>query len=734
MLLNTLTLTINGLTVVLVLGFLIIVLWYDRAKTLNQFFSIFLGMTTIWCVGSLMVQIANIIAPNAQFAFFALKIMEIGFAGAAVAGYGFAAILVSVLPRWAKSLILVSLLFLLSYQIFTIPLDVPDSNLVSGSYNVTEFVSLFYVLFTAGSIYILWRYRARIPSTGITLGALLYVLGQTIAILNTNSPMLSVAIIMSSIGVLILGFSVLRQEIILPLQERTSQVKAMHTTSLSITSQLSVNTVLDQIAKQAAERLNADAVGVFLNEDQQIRLVSALGLPSQFIGIVMPSEAGVVWEVIRTKKSVLLENYATNWRKTPDLPLALETFGSVVGVPLVYGERAIGAVLVIAGRHGRAFTPDDVSFLEMLSSQAAVAISHSQLFAQQKQLTQQIENARNQLAIVLSSTQSPVVAVDRSLFLIFANAAAERMFPALRYTKQPVTEILPPHTLPANYRAILNTLRERNAYIYEVVLNDRIYFSHLAPLGKTHRINGWVAILNDVTELQELSRLKGEMVRMTSHDLKNPLQAAMANLDLLTDALESTEDGDIKYSLDRLEKHLNRMFRIISGVLDTESVREGMRMLQMCDPNEILLHATEDMQHLAVDKNIDVQIDLGRYVPKFRGDAGQMERALCNLIENAIKFTPNGGEVSVRTYSAENTIYYEISDTGIGIPAEFHNQIFKSFFRANQKGAEHISGTGLGLSLVKTVIDNHDGNIWLESEPNVGTRFFISLPATTRND
>ena len=199
----------------------------------------------------------------------------------------------------------------------------------------------------------------------------------------------------------------------------------------------------------------------------------------------------------------------------------------------------------------------------MLGAQAAVAITHGQFFYTQQRLTQKIEQARTQLETVLTSTENPVIAINRRFEIIFVNTATERLFPVLKYTSQPIYEVLPQSIFPSYLTAYRHIQRSRT-YTYEIVYQDQVYLAHVAGIGQDSDIDGWVIVLNDVTKLKELDRIKSEMVRMTSHDLKNPLQAALANTDLLSDILVDYPDDDVHYSIAVIEKQLTRMFRIIS--------------------------------------------------------------------------------------------------------------------------------------------------------------------------
>jgi signal transduction histidine kinase len=218
---------------------------------------------------------------------------------------------------------------------------------------------------------------------------------------------------------------------------------------------------------------------------------------------------------------------------------------------------------------------------------------------------------------------------------------------------------------------------------------------------------------------------------MASHDLKNPLQIALANLELLAEDLADVADPEIQQSVMQIEKQLERMNRIIGGVLDLERIKAGTPAAELCYPSRIVTATIDELRELAGDQEIVLEANVEENAFCFLGDPKQFERALVNLVENAIKFTPRGGKVTIETANDSGTMVFRVSDTGIGIPEALQSQVFERFFRGRQKGAEHVSGSGLGLSLVKTIVENHRGKVWLESAEGIGTTVFISLPATT---
>lgn len=735
--LNSITLLFNGFTLALSLSFLLIIIWQDARRELNQLFAVFLFLVTLWNAGSLLAQAAALIEADSTLIRLAVSLMELGFTGSSVAIYTLTAVLVRMHTRRFRWLALLGLLIVLVYQLLLIatnaPLPLKMSEHGTFIYYPQTLSAVFYLIFDTATFYLAWRYQRKIRSRGLVLGILLFVTGQSLGLLNPELRALSISINLSSFATLIISFAILRQEIITPLAERIEQIEAMHRVSLAITSQISIHRVLDQIAVQAVGWLDADGAGIFLNRGDELELATVYNLPRQFLHSRVRMGEGIAGTVAQTHQSIHVENYRRDWRGMPDLPLARETFGAVICAPLVYGGEVIGALMVIAGQQGRMFNPNDVHLLEMLGSQAAVAIAHSQLFDDQRNLTHEVEAARSQLETVLISTENPVIAVNRQFRLIFANPAARTLFRMDEQAKnKPIIDLVPRAALPGEFARVLSDVRRSRTHTYEVSLNNKVYLCHIACMGRP-RIAGWVGVLNDVTELKELDRLKSEMVRMTSHDLKNPLQAAMANVELLrddlTDAGIEIAHGEIETSLDTIEKQLERMYRIINGILDLERIKTGAQVREICHTTAMVAETVDELQQLAGDQGVILKSYLDADTPDFLGDPEQFKRALINLVENAIKFTMPNGVVMILARREQANVVFEVRDTGIGIPKELHARVFERFFRGRQKGVEHISGSGLGLSLVKAIVENHGGRVWLESEEGVGTTFYVSLPA-----
>jgi len=720
--LGTTALLFNGLTLSLALGFLIIILWYDVRQSVNQLFGLFLFFLLVWNTGAFLLQF-NILSMQLLFlSDLSILTLETGFVGTSLMLYLLASELVGIQQQSARNLSLLSVVILIVYRIFLIVIR-PENEASATSVQLQPLFVVFCVFFDVISLFVMWRYRRKLQSQVLMVGIFIFAIGQGLILFNSDTNVAMVATAIASMGALFISFSLIRSEIIIPLNEQSTQLSTFHHVGLAISSQLSLDTVLNEIATQAAQWAKADASGIFLsNFNKELTLETVHHLPEQLIGLRVANGVGVSGHIFQTEKPLFLENYGRDWHDADEIPLARQTFGSVIGIPLRYAEQVIGVLLVIAGRQSTLLDREDVNLLEMLGAQAAVAISHSRLFNEQIQLVNEVQNARNQLEAVLSGTDNPVIAVDRNFRVIFVNSAAETLFEIKRGDY--VMDILPANLLPRARLSVVKILMRERRYTQEISYRDKEFMCHIAALGEDTVI-GWVAVLNDVTELKELDRLKSEMVRMASHDLKNPLMGALTYIDLLRDEL----DGQYPLNtVEVIEQQLERMNRIIRGILEIEQITVLSTRDEAIDPGDIVEAAISELSHYIDDHNVPVEVYVQEALPSILGNSKQLERMLVNLIENAVKFTLSGGAVQVEATLEDDMIVYAVKDSGVGIPKGMQDRIFDRFFRGNQEEVSHITGTGLGLSIVKSIVDAHNGVIHIDSKLNVGTTFKVLIP------
>ncbi len=730
---NVIALLSNGLTLALALGLLILILWHDPGSDSNRYFSLFLFMMVVWSAGALLGRAAAYVNAGTGVIQAGLRLLDIGFTGASISVYIYSAVITGVRGRLFRIVALAGLSLIFVYQLLLLFLsDTPQPYQISGDgtliYRFDTPSVLLYLGFQIATVLLVWRNRLRIGARALWGGILLFTAGQMLGLLSPQFRRLGVAEEVSAMAALIMSYSVVREQIMIPLLGRAKQLEAVRDVGLAVTSHLHLQETLSTIAAQVVGLLDADGAAIFLKRDAMLELAAVFNLPEQFVGIELGMGQGVVGSVALEHRGRRIDSYHQDWKGEPDLPLAHETFGAVACVPLMFAGEVVGVLLVIQGRQGRLFDRDDMYLLELLGPQAAVAITNSRLFEAEQGLSEDLTAAKDQLEAVLTGTENPVVAVDRGFRIIFANPAVIKLLEThTDPVGQRIVDLVPRRYLAPSPRRALRDLHTQHVHIYEIAAQGRTYLCHLAELGRP-RPEGWVAVLNDVTQLKELDTLKSQMIQMTSHDLKNPLQAAMSYLELLNEDGQSVFTGDMKEYVEIIWTQLTRMFRIISGILDLERIQAGTPMFEECVLENVLGRVVLDMADQARKKGLLLELDIRNELPSVLGDAQQLTQAFANLVENAVKFTESGGTVWVRARSEDRIVAVDVEDTGIGIPLDDQARIFDRFYRGRQQALVRVSGSGLGLSLVKAIIDHHRGEISFDSEPGKGTRFRVKLP------
>lgn len=733
MIANNLALLFNGLTLALALGLLILVLWQDPNSTANRYFALFLFSALIWASGSLLSRAAAYVNAGPGTIQAGLRLLDMGFSASTLTLYTYSAVVGGVRARWFRTIALVGLALVFSTQLLLWLSGAPRAYQVEPGgallYRFDTPSIALYLTFLLATIAVIWGNRRRVRAPALVSGVLLFSVAQLFSLLSPRFRTLGVPEIVSAVAVLLMSYAIVRHQIMIPLLGRAKQLEAVRDVGIAITSRLRLTETLSTITAQAVGLLEADGGAIYLKHDSALRLAAVHNLPEQYVGIEIPLGQAVVGTVALERRGRRVDNYHGEWQGSQDMPWASKAFGAVIAAPLMFGGEVVGVLLVAQGRQGRLFNRDDMHLLELLGPQAAVAITNSRLFEAERELSSDLAGAMSQLETVLTSTENPVIAIDRGLRVLFANPAATALLgqggsdPA----GQPLTALAPRAFLPPNLREALRSLRRQRVFIYELNAQGRTYLCHVAEINKP-RAAGWVGVLNDVTQLKELDRLKSQMIQMTSHDLKNPLQAAMSYLELLTEDGQPVFTDDMREYINTIWTQLNRMYRIISGILNLERAQSGAPALEPCALDEILRRVVLEMGSQAHTKRLALRLEVPEPIPPVLGDAQQLGQAFANLVDNALKFTPPGGSVTVQAQTAGRCAEIVIVDTGIGIAPEELPRVFDRFYRGKRSGTGPLGGSGLGLSLVQTIIRSHHGTVALESAPEQGTTVRVRLP------
>jgi PAS domain S-box-containing protein len=325
-----------------------------------------------------------------------------------------------------------------------------------------------------------------------------------------------------------------------------------------------------------------------------------------------------------------------------------------------------------------------------------------------------------------------VLVTDRDGAVVLHNPPAGRL---LGRSELPLmhraVEDVAPEEVGSMVRALLNevptTARAAELHV-EGVGDLRVHGSPLhLPDGE---VLGVVAVIQDVTHFKDLDRMKSEFVAMVSHELRSPLAAIQQQMAVMAGGMAGEVTEKQRSLLDRAQARAQGLLDLIDDLLDLARIEAGRRVDRR-EPVEVepLLERTVGLfRELADKKGLRLDREPFPHPLVVVGDGGSLEEVFTNLLSNAIAYTPAGGEIRVRGGSRGGYIWVEVRDTGVGIPAEAVPKIFDRFYRVKDEKTRHVVGTGLGLPIVKGIVEAHLGTVEVESEPGKGSTFRVLIP------
>ena len=234
-----------------------------------------------------------------------------------------------------------------------------------------------------------------------------------------------------------------------------------------------------------------------------------------------------------------------------------------------------------------------------------------------------------------------------------------------------------------------------------------------------------------VQRLKELDQAKSDFVATVSHELRTPLTSIRGYVEMLSDGDAGELEPDQQRMLEVVQRNADRLLALIEDLLTLSRIESGtFRVASVPVALGGIVHATlDELRPQALGRGVELVADVASDIPAVLGDSSQLERVLLNLLSNAIKFTLDGGHVVVRVRQLGAAVEVEVEDEGIGIPEAEQDRLFSRFFRSSTSQERAIQGTGLGLVIVKSIVEHHGGDIAVRSQPGVGTTFTIRLPA-----
>ncbi len=336
---------------------------------------------------------------------------------------------------------------------------------------------------------------------------------------------------------------------------------------------------------------------------------------------------------------------------------------------------------------------------------------------------------RGQLIGVLSHMADGVIITDDEGRIQLINAAAARLLDTTEEAAlgRPCAQILRHHQLIELWRRCYEANQEQIETIE--TSRPRLFLQAIITPLKEVEPQGCLIILQDLTRVRRLETIRRDFISNISHELRTPLASLKALTETLRDSVRDDPPAAQRF-LDHVEAEVDVLTQMVQELLELSRIESGQVPMRFTPTpaRDVVMPPVERLRPQAARAGVALTVDVPADLPPLLADAERVQQVITNLLHNAIKFTPSGGEVSITARASHDEIVISVRDTGIGIPAEDLHRIFERFYKADR--ARSGGGTGLGLAIAKHIVQAHGGHIWAESVEGRGSTFSFTLPAS----
>ncbi|WP_408608427.1 two-component system histidine kinase PnpS [Caminicella sporogenes] len=347
----------------------------------------------------------------------------------------------------------------------------------------------------------------------------------------------------------------------------------------------------------------------------------------------------------------------------------------------------------------------------------------------------ELQDKNTKLKSILTSMKEGLIAIDNSNRIILINSPAKKLFNIEKedVLKEEIFNLINNEELKISLEKIINDndLEKIEVAIDEPEMRILKIYKYLIKLNQDpNRIIGKLILIVEVTEMRRLEKMRTEFVANVSHELKTPLTSILGFVETLKNGAIDNEKVRDKF-LNIIEIEAERLTRLIDDLLtlsDIESNKLSSNKKEYIDVYEEMIQIKDMMEEIAKQKDIEFICEIQESLPNIYGNRDWFKQMIINLVDNAIKYTPEGGIVRVSAYEKENSIFISVKDTGIGIPKKDIPRLFERFYRVDKARSRKVGGTGLGLAIVKHIVLSFGGKVDVYSEEGKGAEFLVKIP------
>ncbi len=521
----------------------------------------------------------------------------------------------------------------------------------------------------------------------------------------------------------------------MPDRTRPAELAALTSIAAQVNCTQDLDEILAGALQTTLEVIGEDSGEIFLVDDEtgDLILQTHAGLSEPFIAAesVVGSGECICGRVVDSGEMALIADIATHPARSRTA-CQREGFHSCVRLPLRARGEVLG-LLNIQSREQREFTEADGEFLTAIGNQIVIAIANAQLI-------EDAERRRATLDSVMNSMVDGLILLDKRDRIVFANPRAKTILNLPDLDKVGYTfadldraigeRVARPRRTFSQIRAALSD--PQTTPTVELALTEPASRTVQARFFSIHEAGGdslgLGILIRDITREKELDEMKSQLLATVSHELRTPLASIKGfATTLLRDDVE-WDDVSRREFLAIIDQESDRLAELIGNLLDMSRIEAGTLSIETepIDLRPIIEGTAAEFQRMTSAHNIgtDVPPDL----PAVSADSRRARQVLRNLVENAIKYSPDGGPITITARATPEAVQTSVTDVGIGIDEQQLQRIFDRFYQVDSASTRRVGGSGLGLSICKAIVEAHHGRLWAESQLGEGTTFHFTLP------